>query len=202
MNGGAVARPRRKTRNTASAADQESAILDAAAVEFASIGVRRANIDEVAARAGVSRSTLYRRFPNKEALLLAVANVIYEQTMQRIEERIEGLEPRPAVVEAFVVGAELITGDPLIRRLVLTDAEMKGITSSMTSLFIDTVTDRVSARLRDAGAQMPTDDLLEAVEIHVRLVISVLEVPMSDPARQQPERVRAFAEKYLAPMIW
>ena len=40
-------------------------ILAAAEVEFAETGVRKANVDTVAARAGVSRSTLYRRFASK-----------------------------------------------------------------------------------------------------------------------------------------
>lgn len=195
-------KPRRKTRNTASPEDQEQAILSAAAAEFTEVGVRRANIDEVAARAGVSRSTLYRRFPNKEALLLAVANDLYEAGMRRLESTVVGLGPREAVVEAFAEGAVMINGDPLMRRLVLTDAEMRGITATVTALFIDMVTGRVAATLRAAGAQMPAEELLHAVELHVRLVISFLEVPASDEARQTPEAVRDLAAKYLAPIIW
>ncbi|GAA1479825.1 helix-turn-helix domain-containing protein [Gordonia sinesedis] len=192
----------RKVRNTASAADQESAILAAAAAEFTEVGVRRANVDEVASRAGVSRSTLYRRFPNKEKLLLAVANDLYERGMTRLEEAVIGLSPREALVEAFAVGAAMISDDPLMRRLVLTDHEMRPITASVTALFIDVVTDRVAATLREAGAEMPTDDLLQAVEIHVRLVISFLETPASDESRQDPENAREFVAKFLAPMIW
>nr|WP_168706949.1 TetR/AcrR family transcriptional regulator [Gordonia paraffinivorans] len=198
----AKAKGTRKVRNTASPADQEAAILAAAGAEFASVGVRRANVDEVAARAGVSRSTLYRRFPNKEALLYAVANDAYERGMKKLEEAVRGLGPREALVEAFAVGAELVKNDPLLSRMVLTDAEVKSITSKMTSLFIDMVTDRVAATLREEGAQMPVEDLLEAVEIHVRLVISLLETPPSDPERNEPHRVREFAAKFLAPMIW
>ncbi|NDZ94370.1 TetR/AcrR family transcriptional regulator [Streptomyces sp. SID6673] len=192
----------RKTRNTSSPEDQEQAILSAAGAEFTSVGVRRANMDEVAAQAGVSRSTLYRRFPNKEALLLAVADELYERGMRRLERAVVGLGPADAVVEAFAEGALMVSEDPLMRRLVLTDSEMKGITASVTALFIDMVTDRVAATLREAGATMPADDLLQAVELHVRLVISYLEVPSSDESRQQPEAVRALAAKYLAPMIW
>lgn len=197
-----TSKPRRKIRNTASPEDQEQAILTAAATEFTAVGVRRANIDEVANQAGVSRSTLYRRFPNKEALLLAVANDLYEKGMRRLEETVVGLGPRQAVVEAFAEGASMITDDPLMHRLVLTDAEMKGITSAVTSLFIDMVTERVASTLRTAGAQMPDLELRQAVELHVRLVISFLEFPASEPGRQTAEAVRDLAAKYLAPMIW
>lgn len=192
----------RKVRNTASPADQEASILAAAAAEFTEVGVRRANVDEVAARAGVSRSTLYRRFPNKEQLLLAVADALYERGMTYLEESVRGLAPREALAEAFAVGAAMVADDPLMRRLVLTDHDMRPITQSVTALFIDVVTGRVAATLRRAGAEMPDDDLLQAVEIHVRLVISFLETPASDETRQDPERVRDFASKFLAPMIW
>lgn len=191
----------RKTRNTASPEDQESAIIAAAISEFTDVGVRRANMDVVAAQAGVSRSTLYRRFPNKDALLVAVAGEVYEQGMERLESLVSGLGPRDAVVEAFTAGAAMIAEDPLMRRLVITDNEMRGITSTVTTMFVDVVTERVSATLRRAGAEMPDEDLHHAVELHVRLVISYLDVPTTEE-RQQPQVVRELAIKFLAPMIW
>jgi TetR/AcrR family transcriptional regulator len=47
-------------------------ILDAAQRIFEQYGARRANVEDVARAAGVSRSTLYRAYPNKDALLDAV----------------------------------------------------------------------------------------------------------------------------------
>ena len=55
------------------AADSASAqILDAAIVEFERHGYRRVALDDVARRAGVSRTTIYRRFANKDELVGAV----------------------------------------------------------------------------------------------------------------------------------
>ncbi len=48
------------------------AILDAAVVEFEQHGFRRVALDDVARRAGVSRTTIYRRFSNKDELIAAV----------------------------------------------------------------------------------------------------------------------------------
>ena len=45
------------------------ALLDAARDVFEEYGARRANVDDIARAAGISRSTLYRRFANQEALL-------------------------------------------------------------------------------------------------------------------------------------
>src|ERR1044072_5709783 len=48
------------------------AILDAAVVEFERHGLRRVALEDVARRAGVSRTTIYRRFSNKDDLVAAV----------------------------------------------------------------------------------------------------------------------------------
>ena len=48
------------------------AILDAAVVEFERHGLRRVALEDVARRAGVSRTTIYRRFAGKDELIAAV----------------------------------------------------------------------------------------------------------------------------------
>jgi AcrR family transcriptional regulator len=47
-------------------------VIDAAIVELAGSGYARFRMDEVATRAGVNRTTLYRRWPNRMALVTAV----------------------------------------------------------------------------------------------------------------------------------
>ena len=46
--------------------------------------------------------------------------------------------------------------------------------------------------------------ILRSITRHLTpsLVISLLETPPSDPERNEPHRVREFAAKFLAPMIW
>lgn len=192
----------RKARVTASPEQQEAAILAAAAVEFTNVGVRQANMDVIAKSANVSRSTLYRRFPNKDNLLIALANLTFERGMAELEAAIEGLDPRTAVVEAFAHGAEMIDTDPLLHRMVIDDAEIRGLTASMSGLFVEMVTERVAESLRRAGATMPDDDLRCAVELHVRLVISYLEIPSTDETRRTPQAVRELAAGFLAPMVY
>jgi len=47
-------------------------ILDAAVAEFEQHGVRRVALEDVARRAGISRTTIYRRFANRDELVAAV----------------------------------------------------------------------------------------------------------------------------------
>ena len=47
-------------------------LLDAARACVLAVGVRRTTFSDVARRAGVSRMTLYRRFPDLETLLSAL----------------------------------------------------------------------------------------------------------------------------------
>ena len=51
-------------------ADADVAILEAALALTGELGVRTLSMDEIAARAGVSKATIYRRWSSKEALVL------------------------------------------------------------------------------------------------------------------------------------
>jgi AcrR family transcriptional regulator len=63
----AVAAPRQSPREAKAAARRE-AILDAALDEFSARGFAAARLDDVAARAGVAKGTIYLYFADKEAL--------------------------------------------------------------------------------------------------------------------------------------
>ncbi|HEY8730190.1 MAG TPA: TetR/AcrR family transcriptional regulator [Acidothermaceae bacterium] len=57
----------------------DRAIVDAVLEEVIAVGIDGLSIEQVAARAGVAKATVYRRWPNKEALLLdAVTSVEVE----------------------------------------------------------------------------------------------------------------------------
>jgi len=65
-------------------------ILEAATRVFAEKGFRRATTREVAREAGVSEGTIYNYFEDKDALLLAILDVLNE-TERRAEDFEEGL---------------------------------------------------------------------------------------------------------------
>ena len=67
--------------------DASERILDAALALSAASGVRHLTIDDVAARAGVGRMTVYRRFEDRSGLLEALAAREAFMTAARIVER-------------------------------------------------------------------------------------------------------------------
>ena len=77
-------------------ADVDRVILDTARRVFETYGVRRANIEDVAARAGVSRSTIYRRFPTKDDLFEKVVRREAEIFFSTLDQATTGRTPREA----------------------------------------------------------------------------------------------------------
>lgn len=78
------------------------AILDAALVEFDRHGIRRVSLEDVARRAGVSRTTIYRRFANREELVAAVMDRENARLFADIADELNEARPQSNYyVEAF-----------------------------------------------------------------------------------------------------
>ncbi len=111
-----------------SAADDdaaETAILDAARDCVLAFGVRRTSLSEVARRAGVSRPTVYRRWPDRTAL---VADLMTRE-WARIFGEAEALEAasrtvRQQAVARIVEVARRLRAHPLLRKIVDVDPDL------------------------------------------------------------------------------
>jgi TetR/AcrR family transcriptional regulator, mexCD-oprJ operon repressor len=89
-----------------------AAILDGAAHVFALQG-GQANMNDVAAAAGVARATVYRYFPNREALLDELAQSAVRDVEERLTSaRIDAGPPEEGIARA--VRALLDAGDPFV----------------------------------------------------------------------------------------
>lgn len=108
--------PRRRPRQARSRQTVEF-VLEAAAQVFAARGYAGATTNHIAERAGVSVGTLYQYYPNKDAVLLALAERHLEESGARLAEVAAGLRAaRPGLeelVRALVAAAVELNTDPV-----------------------------------------------------------------------------------------
>ena len=86
-------------------------ILDAAASCVVAYGIDRVTLAEIARRAGVSRPTIYRRWPDTQALLAALLTARIVGVLRDVPSRGAG---REALVERIVGVAERLRHDDVV----------------------------------------------------------------------------------------
>lgn len=101
------------------------AVLDAVRDCVLAVGVRRTTLTDVARRAGVSRMTLYRRWPDVRSL---VGDLMTREWVAvatgAMPERRPGVDARGLIVDGLVAGVEAFRVHPLFRKIVDVDPEL------------------------------------------------------------------------------
>lgn len=175
-------------------------ILDAAREVFTAFGARRANVDDIARAAGVSRSTLYRSFPTKDALLLAVIDRETADFFDDLDRVARDLPPQEAVVECFVRGMSMMRDIPVLGRLAQTEPEaVTGATGRGHAVHLQAP--RIAATLRRSGATMPDHELLQVSELLLRLASTFLLDPTSSLDISDQDAVRDYAKRFLSVLV-
>lgn len=181
--------------------DLERTILDTARAVFETYGVRRANIEDVAARAGVSRSTIYRRFPTKDDLFEHVVRREAELFFTALDRATAGCDPQQAVIEAFALGVSLVQDSPLYSRIVESEPELFGMFSRSHVFPIRQFADGIAHTLRRCGAEIPEPDLADVADILLRVALGIIVFPTDRLDTSDPEAVREYAARYLVPIV-
>ena len=179
------------------------AILAAARVEFARHAFRRANIDAVAQRAGVSRRTLYRHFPTKEALFEQLVETDTQALFVELGNAARAQDARGAIVECFTLAIRRITESPLATAVIESEPELLiGVNTPSGEKALVRASHLVAATLRLCGVTMPDDEVLTTAEILVRLVASLLTNRAGVLDINDTAAVRKYAQTYLARLVW
>ncbi|TDC95763.1 TetR/AcrR family transcriptional regulator [Saccharopolyspora aridisoli] len=87
-------------------------------------GVRRTTLSEVARTAGVSRMTLYRRFPDVGSMVTTLVTVEFGDVLAQARRAAVTGHSRQRLVRGVVRGVRLLHEAPLLRRVLETDAEL------------------------------------------------------------------------------
>ena len=72
---------------------KRDAIVQAAIVEFRANGFEATSVDKVAARAEVSKRTLYNHFPSKDELFAAILHILWESSAAELQRAYEPARP-------------------------------------------------------------------------------------------------------------
>ncbi|OBA57577.1 TetR family transcriptional regulator [Mycobacterium sp. 1100029.7] len=177
-----------------------SRILSAVDQEIAEHGAA-IRLADVARRLGVTRQTVYRYFPNADALLVASAMRAVNGFIDQVADHVSGLnDPVTAVVESVSFGVESLSGDPQLERLLARRDEgerVTSLTSDTAIAFCLSVFNRLDVDWKLHGYDTPA--LRELAEMTLRTVQSLLTDPGQTPRKGLA--LRRFIAKWLGPAI-
>jgi AcrR family transcriptional regulator len=135
------------------------AILEAAARIFEQVGVEAATTDRIAERAGISVGSLYQYYPNKDAILVALAHCHLLETASALAPGLAALDGNPPLDDALM---------PLVRAVV----ELHHVRSRLHALlFSEALPDpalwQAIGAARDAACARVARYLAARPEVHV-----------------------------------
>jgi TetR/AcrR family transcriptional regulator len=181
----------------------DDAILGKALLEFETFGIRKSNVDDVANAAGVSRSTLYRRFPSKNALLRAVGQRVLTETLSGVDKATRGFPPQSVVVEAFCTLATSLHSIPFYRAVLMVNEVGKtmSVIREVRRQGMTEMAARVVTTLQRAGSTMPAEELNEVSHLLVRVAAALVEDPIPGVPPDDEQAIRRFATVHLAKLV-
>jgi AcrR family transcriptional regulator len=150
---------RRPGRPRSSEADQ--AILDAAIEEYGEHGLNGLTVDAVATRAGVSKATIYRRYPSKADLVIAAAVAATYDTIPTVTGDIR------RDLRNVVVHLQAVITDPRVSkaaRMLVADAHRDEQLGRLHHEFLRQKRARTMAMLADAVRR---NDLRPDIDLYV-----------------------------------
>lgn len=195
----ALAKLLKAVDNTDPTAEQ---ILDAALGQFEQFGFRRTSMGDVAKSAKLVRSTVYRYFDSKDALIGAV---IFRELRRFLKQFGAATEPadsiEDAAAEGFVTVLSFVRTSPVLGPLLKIESEVLlpylTVDGGPILAFARTY---LADRLRNVGDTDVNADLEPLAETLVRLAMSFVLLGDSCIDLDDEESVRGYARKYLAPI--
>jgi len=181
--------------------EADPAILDAAEAAFLDYGIRRTSMGEVAKRAGISPATLYRRFAQKNDLVLAVGLREVRRFIAAVDASVaaaDGAEEQ--LVTMFVAFSQGLLGHQLFHRLLDTEPEtMLPLLTVHGAPVLALGTEYVAGHLRrlQERGELPDYDVTPIAEAVARVALSLALTPQTSiPLEGRGAEV--FAREYVS----
>jgi AcrR family transcriptional regulator len=185
------------------AANDQELVLNAAKACYLRLGVAKTTAADIAREAGISRATVYRRFPSHEDIFIAVLTRDSLEMGKTCAARLQGIEdPIEHIVEGMLIVLDEIPRRPLHAHLFREEASPWVINQTMPaeqlhSMCVTMLGDMPGLRLLPANQSRKELDYLS--EWILRTLISYAMVP-SHHARNRDE-MRDLLRTMLGPTV-
>jgi AcrR family transcriptional regulator len=179
------------------------AILDAAVVEFEQHGFRRVALDDVARRARVSRTTIYRRFSNKDELVAAVIERENVRLFADIAVELKNAGPQSNYyVEAFTLSIMKFRRHRVLDRMITDDP---ALVLELGRQHHGAAIERMAEALRiifptGLAERIGEQAVVELADTILRYAAMVLLLPSAQPL-ETADDIRAFATQHFLPSL-
>jgi len=169
-------------------ADHDTAhrILDAAGELFGEVGVRKVGMDAIGRRAGLSRATVYRHFPDRATLHVAFVAREAAGLLREVMERVDRVEdPAERTIRGLTGAIAAVRSNPVLAAWVDVADAATTMAVALDPVVITLLHDRV---------EEPHD--AEAVQWLVRVMLSLLHHPAADTDEE-----RRLIERFVTPVL-
>jgi AcrR family transcriptional regulator len=179
------------------------AILDAAVVEFEQHGFRRVALDDVARRARVSRTTIYRRFSNRDELIAAVIERENVVLFADIANELKQAGPQSNYyVEAFTLAILKFRRHRVLDRMI---RDEPGVVLERAEQHYGAAILRMADALRvifptGIAERIGEQAVTELADTILRYAAMVLLLPSAQPL-ETADDIRAFATLHFLPSL-
>jgi len=168
-------------------------IVDAAETAMQRWGVARTRIDDIATEAQCGRTTIYRYFGNRDAVIVEVVVRQGRRLLSTMVDRLGTLPDTPdKIVEALVLAVDLIRRDQHLSWAFRPDespSQVEGLAEALHELATSTWTFFLRSDPTLRGALRPGVDPALAAEWMLRIMLSYLTFPgRSGESRQAMRR--------------
>lgn len=183
--------------------ESTEAILDAALIEFERHGIHRVALDDVARRAGVSRTTIYRRFANKDELIAAVMDRENARLFVDIAEELKQARPQSNYyAEAFTSALVRSRNHRVLNRMV---TDEPALSLQLARRHYGAAVQRIENALREIfppgfADRVGPEAVHELADNIWRYALMAMLVPSAEPIETADE-IRAFANKHFVPSL-
>jgi AcrR family transcriptional regulator len=180
-------------------------ILDAAAELLAAYGLKRWSIEDVAERAGIGRTSVYRAFAGRDDLVHAVLARELRQTLTAME--LAGAPfPRleDQIVEGAIIAFSALRGS-LVDKLLRSDpATLLPFLTTGAGPLIALTRELIVGHARAANIELdelPAAEISEIAEIAARLGLSFVLTRETVFPIDQPDQLRNSLHRLLSPLL-